>query len=178
MDSSEVVWHIWRHIFPAAFSLLPGKMDTPQARAQVLAIGFQESDFVARQQGGTRRKAGQGPAKGFWQFEKAGGCPELLEPGLAVYTLTACAALGYPNPTAADLHEAIEHNDVLALIGARLLLYKDPRTMPESTQVDKGWQIYVARWRPGAVTEGGRRAVEARERWTGSFHRAWEILRA
>lgn len=46
-----------------ALRLLPPAMDTVKARVMLLAIGLQESAFAAR------RQAGNGPARGFWQFE-------------------------------------------------------------------------------------------------------------
>ena len=45
------------NIIPAALSLLPPKMDTPEARAMLGAIALQESALRYRQQVG-------GPAKG------------------------------------------------------------------------------------------------------------------
>ena len=47
-------------------ALLPDRMDTPEARVMMLAIGLQESRFVHRRQI-------KGPARGFWQFEQGGG---------------------------------------------------------------------------------------------------------
>jgi len=42
-----------------ALAILPAKMDTPQARVMLLAIGLQESEFAHR------RQMGNGPARGF-----------------------------------------------------------------------------------------------------------------
>lgn len=52
--------------------LLPAKMDTPKARVMMLAIGMQESRFEHRKQIG-------GPARGFFQFEEAGGVRGVLK---------------------------------------------------------------------------------------------------
>lgn len=168
--NEELLWHIYTYVFPAAFALLPGRMDTPQARAQLIAIGLQESGFIARQQGGTRKKPGQGKAKSFWQFEKNGGAKEVLVDITTRPILTPiCDALGYPSWTARELHEAMEHNDTLATVMARLLLWKDPRSMPESTQAEKGWSIYLDRWRPGQPHH---------DHWHANFTYAWELIRA
>lgn len=170
IDGDALAWHVYKFVFPAAFALLPGQMDTPQARAQLVAIGFQESEFIARQQGGTKGREGQGPAKSFWQFERAGGVAELIDsPVTRPYLAQVCIALGYLSLTPASLHEAMEHNDTLACVMARLLLWKDPRTMPESTQPEKGWTIYLERWRPGKPHP---------DRWPANFERAWSVIRA
>ena len=50
-----------------AFALLPPKMDSAAARVLVLAVALQESGFTAR------RQYGNGPARGYWQFEAGGG---------------------------------------------------------------------------------------------------------
>ena len=169
VNIDAVIWHVYRYIFPATFALLPGQMDSPTARAMLLAIALQESAGFARQQGGTKIREGEGPAKGLWQFERKGGCAEVLEADLRPFVLSVCENLGYPAPTFNSLHEAIEHNDVLACALARLLLWKDPRLMPDSTQPGKGWQIYLDRWRPGKPHP---------DKWPANFARAWEIIRA
>jgi len=92
----------------------------------LLAIGLQESEFIARQQGGTSKKAGTGPAKSWWQFEKSGGVKELLENQTTrPILLPVCTLLGYPEWTADALHEAMEHNDVLEEFHIRLVIDQD-----------------------------------------------------
>lgn len=53
-------------ILDPALKLLPS-MDSVRARMMLLAIGLQESRFEHR------RQLGNGPARGFWQFESGGG---------------------------------------------------------------------------------------------------------
>jgi hypothetical protein len=53
-------------IFDDAAKLLPF-MDSPKARVLSAAIGHQESRFIHRRQI-------NGPARGFWQFERASPC--------------------------------------------------------------------------------------------------------
>lgn len=166
--NDDLLWHIHTVAIPAALGLLPGQMTSLEARAMLLAIGLQESGFVARQQGGTKKTPGEGPAKSFWQFEKNGGALELLEsPATRPILTPICSLLGYPRWTAADLHEAMEHNDVLAAVMARLLLWKDPRTLPTALEPDKGWRMYLDRWRPGKPHPST---------WPGHFARAWEVV--
>lgn len=172
--NAELLWFTHTHTIPAALSLLPGRMDSPEARAEMLAIGLHESDFVARQQGGTKKTPGRGPAKSLWQFEETGGAAELLEtPSTRAILTPICDILGYPRWTAADLHEAMEHNDVLAAVMARLLLWKDPRSMALRHEAQKGYAIYLARWRPNPDA-----ALKHSVDWPKNFRLAWEIVTA
>lgn len=169
VQNDELIWHIYKYTIPAAMSLLPGRMDSSPSKAMLLTIGIQESGFTARQQGGTSKKSGEGPAKSWWQFEKSGGVQELLEtPSTRAILTPICDTLGYPEWTAAALHEAMEHNDVLACVMARLLLYKDPLAMPESSESAKGWLIYTRQWRPGDAHP---------KTWLPNFQRAWSYIR-
>lgn len=148
-------------IFPAAFALLPAGMDTPEARAQLLAIALQESRFAHR------RQMSSGPARGFWQFELAGGVAGVLtnaqtKPHIERVLETLC----YP-AAASGCYDAIEHNDVLAAAFARLLLYATPGALPRVYQAEKGWQLYVNAWRPGKPH---------RETWNELFAKAWSLV--
>ena len=128
------------HTLPAALSLLPKEMDTPEARILLLAIGLQESKFRDRLQIG-------GPARGFWQFEKGGGVAGVLShPASAKHAATVCAALTYP-ATPSVVHQAIADNDVLACACARLLLWTLPKPMARTAT--EGWLDYLDAWRPG-----------------------------
>jgi hypothetical protein len=168
----ELMWHLHTWSIPAALSLLPGKMNSMQARAQMLAIGLHESGFIARQQHGTATTPGHGPAKSFWQFEKSGGVQELLDtPTTRIILAPICDVLGYPRILAGDLHEAMEHNDTLAAVMCRLLLWKDPRLMPERHESSKGYAIYLARWRPNAAA-----ATKHAHDWPANFKLAWETV--
>jgi hypothetical protein len=172
--NTELIWHVHTHIIPAALALLPGKMDSVAARAEMLAIGLQESGFIARQQGGTAKTPGEGPAKSWWQFEKNGGVKEVLTAADTMpLILPICEVLGYPRKTPTDIHEAMEHNDVLAAVMARLLLWKDPRTMALQHEVTKGYLIYLARWRPNPEA-----AKKHEKDWMKNFQIAWSIVRA
>lgn len=55
-----------------ALALLPGRMDTPEARVVLLSIGLQESLFEHRRQLVGKPPRPVGPAKSFWQAEQGG----------------------------------------------------------------------------------------------------------
>jgi len=127
-----------------ALAILPAKMDTPQARVMLLAIGMQESRFKARVQ------KGNGPARGFWQFEKGGGVRGVMTHS-AVKGMTAhvCAVRGVRFDPCA-IWTALATDDVFAAAMARLLLWTDPGALPERDKPDDGWRLYALRvWRPG-----------------------------
>lgn len=137
-------------VWPAmqsAFGLLPVRMNTREARVLMLAIGLQESRFTHRAQvvdGG-----GKGPARGWWQFELGGGCAGVLRhPASSGWMAKACAVAGI-EPTARALWEAIETDDVLAAVAARLLLFTDPRSLPPVGDPEAAWKTYLWNWRPG-----------------------------
>lgn len=155
-----MIGNIEAFIFPATFALLPKVMDTPEARAMLLAIGLQESQFEAR------RQMGEGPARGFWQFEKGGGVK-----GVLTHTATrllaehVCAELCYL-PSVESCYVAIEHNDVLACAFARLLLWTLPGRLPKRFMHPEAWLQYKAAWRPGRPHEA---------MWKGNFTHAWDL---
>ena len=154
---------IHTRILPAAFSLLPPEMDTRAARAMLLAIGLQESRFEHRRQVG-------GPACGFWQFEQGGGVK-----GVCTHAATrghldaALCALRYDGlvDNHAGLYAVIEHNDVVAAVCARLLLWTVPAPLPSRADGPSGWLQYLQAWRPGKAHP---------TTWGGYFARAWEMV--
>lgn len=136
-----MVEHIRKFTVPAAYSLLPAPMATPEATRMLIAIGWQESRFLYRKQIG-------GPATGWWQFETAGVSGVLAHPSSRELIRKALIDLRYADPpTPYGCHIAIQHNDVLACVFARLLLWTLPR--PLATTSDQGWTDYLAAWRPG-----------------------------
>lgn len=153
-------------VIPATMRLLPTKMDSPSARVMLLAIGLQETRFEHRHQ------VGGGPAHGFWQFEKGGGVrgvrgyifshAETKE--LAKQTLLK---IGYRDATEEERFIAIEHNDILACMFARLLLWTHPDPLPKEGEKKKGWKQYLDTWRPGKPRE---------ETWDDFFDLAWYVV--
>jgi hypothetical protein len=139
----DAAW-VRAHVLPAAESVLPAATVSPEARAFVLAIGWQESRFKHRRQ--TR-----GPALGFWQFEAGGGVAGVMSHRKSNPIIAgALAGLMYPktiSPVA--IHWALEHNDVLAACFARALLWTLPDALPTRVEPGRGWAQYLAAWRPG-----------------------------
>lgn len=130
-----------------ALALLPSAMDTPEARAMLLAIGLQESRFTHRRQIG-------GPARGFWQFEKGtrasrgGVWGVYLHPASKGHLAALCKARSVAcDPDA--IYSALEYDDVLAAGVARLLLWTDPKALPAVGDADAAWALYLRTWRPG-----------------------------
>jgi len=152
-----------RFILPAAYDRLPTEMGSLAASAQLLAIALQESD-------GTKRRQLRGPARGFWQFETSGVRGVQRHPSSRVPLRYALKTLGYPvdlSPTA--LQAVLEHNDVVAAVCARLLLWTLPDRLPSVDRADVGWGQYLAAWRPGKP-----RPTD----WPANYARAWGIVSA
>jgi hypothetical protein len=157
--TDELIWHVATRTIPAAFDLLPARMMSKEAIAMLLAIGLQESAFQYRTQI-------NGPAHGFWQFEKAGGVKGVLEHPSTLPTITGvCDVLAYP-ATSAACYAAIVDNDVLACCFARLLLWASPSALPGPSQPAKGWAIYLAQWRPGKPHPAT---------WNAHYQHAWTV---
>ena len=160
--NSETVYYIYKHIMPVALSYLPGQMNSPGAKAELLAIGGQESDgFNARVQ------YGGGPAHGFWQFEKGGAVKGVLtHPSTSIIIQPVLHVLRY----SADInacYEAITHNDVLACVFARLLLWTVPGSLPTVNEPDKGWHQYLSGWNPGKPHP---------KTWAKNFAEGWQTV--
>lgn len=146
-------------VIPAALWMLPEKMDTPEARAELLSIGLQESRFTHRQQI-------RGPAKSFFQFEPTGVRGVLTHHASKQYIEAVLDELQYDHNVATS-YDAIKHNDILACVYARLLLWTSPRALPKQTEVEDGWEIYLSCWRPGKPHH---------ETWEQFYLQSWEIV--
>jgi hypothetical protein len=159
-----VILFVNAFVLPSAFALLPPKMDSPQARAMLLAIGLQESGFVARRQilGDERF----GPARGLWQFEQGGGISGVLShPATRRWMARVLDELRY-EPDVEACYAAVEHNDVLAAAFARLNLWWVPGRLPGPGEADRGWAVYLEAWRPGTPRP---------DEWDANFQRAWDL---
>lgn len=161
----------------AALAELPGRMDTPEARALLYAIGLQESRFEHRRQ--LIKRAGvlvpEGPAKGYWQFERLGGCAGIVQHAASRYWANAlCSARGLPF-TATAIWNAIEVDDALAAGAARLLLFTDPKALPVLGDERGAWNLYLRTWRPGAWDRGTTAArADLRAKWSRNYAEALE----
>ena len=111
-------------VWQESMSLLPAGMDSVKAKAEVIAIGYQESQFEHR------RQMNNGPAMGFWQFEQGGGVRGVLNHA-QVKTIAAavCSHVGV-EASVIPVWNALEHDDVLACCFARLLLFTAPWPLP------------------------------------------------
>lgn len=157
-----------------ALLLLPAKMDTPEARIMLLAIGLQESRFEHRRQLVGNPPRPMGPAKSFWQAEQGGG----MVHGVRLHASTRAAtaqlyqARGVPARDAA-IWDAIEHDDVLAAGLARLLLWSDPGRLPAVGDEQGAWNLYLRTWRPGAHDRGlPEQRAQLRAKWAVNYARA------
>jgi hypothetical protein len=144
-----------------ALAILPMSMDTPKARVMLLATGLQESRFEYR------RQMGNGPARGFWQFERGGGVKGVFTHHTSTGHLhNLCKARGVPFdvPT---IWAALETDDVLAAGVARLLYFTDPKPLPDVDDAAGSWALYLRTWRPGKPHP---------EKWSGYHQQAREAL--
>ena len=147
------------HVVPAALALLPAAMRSLEASAMLVAIGLQESRFLERHQRPV------GPAKGFWQFERAGLRGVLSNPHTRGLAQEAIRELRYHEPAFTTLHQALEHNDVLAAVCARLLLWPDPDDLPGADAPELARAIYLRTWQPGRPRP---------TTWKGLYKEAWD----
>jgi hypothetical protein len=161
---------IYRCLLPATQALFPADFNTPKARAMLLAIGLQESDFDHRQQliVGVREwwRSLTGAACGYWQIERIGirGVMEHHRAGPMLRKV--CDILGYPFDLE-TLWGAIRHNDILAVAIARLILWIHPAPLPGPADTDEGWKQYLLTWRPGKPKP---------DKWSECYRRAWRIV--
>lgn len=147
-------------VFPEAFELLSPGMDSASARAQMLATGFQESEFKYRSQVG-------GPAHGYYQFEQGGGAQGVLRHPLTTGAAHYVCEKRCVKPFAADVYQAIINDDVLATAFARLNYWWLPGRLPRQDESALGWSQYLAAWRPG---------MPHLEKWANNFNTAWELV--
>lgn len=131
-------------LISAGLALLPASMNTLEARVMLLTIGLQESRL-------SYTKQIKGPAKGYWQFEAGGGVKGVMNhPASKKYAKKACELIGIPFEQKA-IYDALEFNDVLAVVFARLLLFTDPMGLPTRSpnNTEVAWKYYFRNWRPG-----------------------------
>lgn len=126
-----------------ALAWMPRKFDSSEARVMLLSIGLQESLFQHR------RQMGNGPARGFWQFERGGGVTGVMtHPATRDLARAICAERNVPF-VAVDVWRALEFDDVLAAVFARLNLWWAPGKLPAVTATQDAWNLYIFTWRPG-----------------------------
>lgn len=118
-----------------------GTKSDDRARILVMTIAGQESNWQHRLQIG-------GPARSYWQFELGGGVDDVFRV-TGTQLQKVCVSLDIPFDRK-TVFEAMAWNDRLAGAMARLLLYVDPRPLPDVGDTAAGWDFYLRNWRPGA----------------------------
>lgn len=126
--------------------LLPLRLTSLRARAQLLKIGLQESRLAIRDQ--IDRAHILGPAVGLWQFERSGIKGVLRHPATGRLAQAACTARHVP-ATVEDVFRSLPKDDVLAAAFARLNLYWNQAPLPEIDDVMGSWTYYTECWKPG-----------------------------
>lgn len=126
----------------SALARFAGVSSDDRARVLVLAIAGQESVWEFRRQI-------NGPARGFWQFERGGGTRGVLNHHVsAPRAMKLCAGLSIP-ASESLVFEALAWSDYLSVGFARLLLLTDSRRLPDVGDEDAAWNYYLRNWRPG-----------------------------
>lgn len=168
---------VLRDAIVPALGTLPPAMDSTQARVIMLAIAGQEADFRHRYQV-LNTPGVKGPARGLWQFERGGGVVGVLNHASS-RELARRIAHDRIGATLSDaVWQALEHDDVLAGVYARLLLWTDPAALPEVGDVEGAWQLYLRCWRPGAWTRGSEtQRAKLRAKWARYYAQAMEEVR-
>lgn len=134
-------------IIPALAELsVMGIPATPYSARIVLAIALQESNLAHRRQLTSDGKEA-GPASSFWQFEVGGGCKGVLKHEKAGPIMTKLCDAYNVKADPLALWEAMQYNDVIAAIAARVLVFTLPDKLPATA--DEGWKQYTDAWRPG-----------------------------
>lgn len=152
----------FKDIVSPALKILGGRFNSPEARVMLATIAQQESRLTHRWQVvDLANPEVKGPARGLFQFERAGGVKGVLShPASKSKALNLCSERRVP----VDLMSvwlALESDDILAAGLARLLLWTDPKPLPAVNDVDGAWELYLRVWRPGMPHIGT---------WAG-FHR-------
>jgi len=164
MDASRL---LKTAILPALDELkLLGIPDTTAARRLMLAIALQESGLQNRRQV-ISGKGEVGPARGWWQFERGGGCHGVLTHRASKERMLWICDRYTIGTSSAALWEAIHYQDIVAAAAARLLVYTLPDALP--TTVADGWAQYIEAWRPGQPWPG---------HWSSSWYSADAAVKA
>lgn len=122
-----------------------------RADALLLAIAGQESAWTHRAQRVKRRDGtwGTGPARGLWQFERPGGVAGVLQHRASARLARELCLARDVTPDPSPVWERLAVDDLIAAGFARLLLWTDPRWLPEVGDQSGSWQAYLRNWRPG-----------------------------
>ena len=128
-------------IIVPALATLPAEMDSLESRLMLLVIALQESGLRTREQVG-------GPAKGLFQFERNGVLAVMHNLRTADTVFRWCDENGVTYGSN-SIYERLALDDELACVFARLLLWSDPRPLPEIGDCMGAYELYERTWRPG-----------------------------
>jgi hypothetical protein len=130
---------------------LDGPRRDKRADVLLLAISGQEADWTHRVQRSRRRDGTwfDGPARGLWQFERAGGVAGVLQHRASAQCARALCVARDVTPESRAVWERLATDDILAAGFARLLLWTDPRPLPAIDDQAGAWRVYIDGWRPG-----------------------------
>jgi hypothetical protein len=129
-----------RHLIRTSLEMMGDKYTGPEAEQILAAIAYQESNFKYRKQI-------NGPARGFWQFERGGGVVGVMKHAASKKLAARLCEKHLVEFESNAIYKELAENDTLACQFARLLLYTDPRALP--TEQDESWDYYIRNWRPG-----------------------------
>lgn len=163
MPGARMLEHLYAYTLPAAYSLLPPAMASPEASALLLAIVLQES-------GALHRRQVNGPARSFAQFEATGLLGVVTHHASRTHFAEALRILRYPvdlAPSPTGLLRVVEHNDTIALVAGRLLLWTLPDALPGPDEPTEAWGQYLDAWRPGKPFP---------DTWAAHYRRAWGLV--
>jgi len=138
---------------------LPEEMRAEQAAFLLTVVAGVESARTARYQI-------KGTAHSFFQFERIGVAGLMGQPVTSLTLRDACLTFVVPYD-AQTIYDVITWCDALATICARLLLWADPKPIPEIGDVEESWVPYQPCWRPGKLdrVRGDRVYAETHRDW-------------
>jgi hypothetical protein len=161
-DQATRASRLYREVYLPAYAEIAPALGIPRsdtADRMLLAIAGQEADFRHRYQ--VLNSGAKGPARGLWQFERMGGVEGVLtHERTRAKAIALCEQRGIP-PRRDEVWPALEFDDALALGFARLLLWSDPRPLPNGPNA--AWEYYLRNWRPGKPHP---------DRWPGNWSAA------
>ena len=142
--------------YPLAFKVLPERMDSKDAWRMLTAVALQEGRFS------TRMQHEGGPARGWFQFERIGveevarhraSAPVLRQAldqlGLG-QVATRLRQSGKQRTTGVtQLYNGLAFSESVAVVVARLALWRHPDALPGPNDSAIAWQQYRHIWRPG-----------------------------
>lgn len=145
------------HALDPALSELPPLPSQAAARQILMTIAGVESGCLHR------RQVPVAYAMGFWQFEKNGGVAGVLTHRATQALARKAVEQRGLDHSAGAVWKALEQDDVLAGIFARLLLLSDPPALPSGPDAAKA--CYLRTWRPGKPCSAS------------AWERSWEMAR-